>query len=70
MKSQSHIISDDISGKECEDYIEEFCPHRMSLLRFEEDSPIIFDADENSIRSDRDKFVIRKSLKCTKARSF
>lgn len=38
--------NDEIYGKECSDYIEEFSPHRLSLLRFWEDSDKIFNADE------------------------
>ncbi len=38
--------SDEIRGKETEDYIGEFSPHRLSVIRFEEDSEAIFDADE------------------------
>ena len=37
---------DEICGKENIDYIEEFSPHRLSFLSFEEDSEEIFDADE------------------------
>ncbi len=37
---------DEISGKEGEDYIEEFSPHRLSIIHFEEDSEFIFDANE------------------------
>ncbi|MBP1570075.1 MAG: hypothetical protein J6J07_06680 [Oscillospiraceae bacterium] len=39
-------FSDEIFGKETEDYIGEFSPHRLSLIRFEENSEQIFDADE------------------------
>ena len=39
-------FSDEIYGKETEDYIGEFSPHRLSFLRFEEESEQIFDADE------------------------
>lgn len=39
-------FSDEIRGKETEDYIGEFSPHRLSVLRFEEDSDTIFEADE------------------------
>lgn len=39
-------FSDEIRGKETEDYIGEFSPHRLSVLRFEEDSDTIFYADE------------------------
>lgn len=37
---------DEICGREKEDYIEEFSPHRLSFIRFEEESDEIFDADE------------------------
>lgn len=40
---------DEICGKEKEDYIEEFSAHRISVVRFEEDSEQIFDADEEKI---------------------
>ena len=40
---------DEICGKEKEDYIAEFSPHRLSLVRFEEDSEQIFDANEEKI---------------------
>ena len=39
-------FSDEIFGKETKDYIGEFSPHRLSLIRFEENSEQIFDADE------------------------
>lgn len=42
------LFCDEICGKETADYIEEFSPHRLSFIRFEEDSDIIFDADEES----------------------
>lgn len=42
---QNHF-TDEIQGKETEDYIGEFSPHRLSVIRFEEDSETIFDADE------------------------
>ncbi|MBQ7873589.1 MAG: hypothetical protein IJ306_00295 [Oscillospiraceae bacterium] len=37
---------DEICGKEGLDYIGEFSPHRLSVIRYEEDSEEIFDADE------------------------
>ena len=46
------IKSDEICGKENMDYIKEFSPHRISFLRFEEDSDFIFDADEEETVSD------------------
>ena len=45
-KQQQQCFSDEICGKETEDYIGEFSPHRLSLIRFEENSEQIFDADE------------------------
>ncbi len=45
MKKNS-FYSDDICGKENSDYIGEFSPHRLFLIRYEEDSEKIFDADE------------------------
>ena len=42
-----NIKNDEICGKESMDYICEFSPHRLSFIRFEEDSDYIFDADEN-----------------------
>ena len=44
-KNQNRF-SDEIRGKETEDYICEFSPHRLSVICFEEDSEAIFDADE------------------------
>lgn len=44
--SKQFRFSDEIFGKETEDYIGEFSPHRLSLLRFEEESEQIFDANE------------------------
>lgn len=50
MKSTKFFrYSDEIFGKETEDYIGEFSPHRLSTIRFEEDSDVIFDADEDKI---------------------
>lgn len=46
MKKQQQCFSDEICGKETEDYIKEFSPKRLSLILFEEDSEKIFDADE------------------------
>ncbi len=47
MKKQKRFYcSDEICGKETMDYINEFNPHRLSLIHFEEDSEEIFDADE------------------------
>lgn len=45
-KQQQQCFSDEICGKETEDYIKEFSPKRLSLVLFEEDSEKIFDADE------------------------
>jgi hypothetical protein len=45
-KQKSFYCSDEICGKETADYINEFSPHRLSFIRFEEDSEEIFDADE------------------------
>ncbi len=42
-----YIKTDEICGKESIDYIGEFSPHRLSFIRFEEDSDHIFDADED-----------------------
>lgn len=42
-------FSDEICGKETEDYIGEFSPHRLGFIRFEEDSDEIFDADEEKM---------------------
>lgn len=54
MKKQKKLFcSDEICGKETADYINEFSPHRLFLIRFEEDSGKIFDADE-------EKTVIKK----------
>ncbi|MBQ2899829.1 MAG: hypothetical protein IJE28_08795 [Oscillospiraceae bacterium] len=44
--NRQNRFSDEIRGKETEDYIGEFSPHRLSVIRFEEDSEAIFDADE------------------------
>ncbi len=50
MKTKKNFCrSDEICGKETEDYIKEFSPHRLSLIHFEEDSTDIFDADEEKI---------------------
>ena len=38
---------DDICGKESADYIYEFSPHRLSFLRFEEDSECFFEIEED-----------------------
>lgn len=47
MKNRNNcLFCDEVCGKETSDYIEEFSPHRLSFLRFEEDSEEIFDADE------------------------
>ena len=46
------VRTDEICGKENMDYIKEFSPHRISFLRFEEDSDYIFDADEEKTVSD------------------
>ena len=45
-KNNKYPSCDEICGKEMEDYIGEFSPHRLSFIRFEEDSEEIFDADE------------------------
>ena len=45
-KQKSFYCSDEICGKETADYINEFSPHRLSFIRFEEDSEEIFDAEE------------------------
>lgn len=47
MKRKTAYFSDEISGKETTDYIGEYSPHRLSLIRFEEDSDMIFETDEN-----------------------
>lgn len=49
---------DEICGKEGLDYIGEFSPHRLSVIRFEEDSDYIFDADEEKTILRRDESVI------------
>lgn len=51
---RTNCYCDEICGKEGLDYIGEFSPHRLSVIRFEEDSESIFDADEEKtiIRSD------------------
>ena len=47
MKNAGKIyFSDEICGKEQEDYIGEFSPKRLFLVRYEEDSEEIFDVDE------------------------
>ena len=47
MKKQfKKCFSDEIFGKETENYIEEFSPKRLTFIQFEEDSEKIFDADE------------------------
>ncbi len=47
MKNNSKkYLSDEICGKEAKDYEGEFSPHRLFILRFEEDSEKIFDCDE------------------------
>ena len=48
-KSRRIYYSDEISGKETMDYIEEFSTHRLSFTRFEENSDKIFDADEEKV---------------------
>lgn len=48
-QAKTFCFSDEICGKETEDYIKEFSPHRLSSVKFEEDSPDIFDCDENKI---------------------
>lgn len=49
---------DEICGKEGLDYIGEFSPHRLSVIRFEEDSDYIFNADETETIIRRDEPVI------------
>ncbi len=50
MKNKKTLrCSDEICGKETEDYIGEFSPHRLTIIRFEEDSELIFDADEEKV---------------------
>lgn len=49
---------DEICGKECLDYIGEFSPHRLSVIRTEEDSEFIFDCDEEKPLLRRDESVI------------
>ncbi len=44
--NQKCKFCDEICGKETRDYIEEFSPHRLCFIQFEEDSEQIFDADE------------------------
>ena len=51
-KQQQQCFSDEIRGKETEDYIKEFSPKRLSLILFEEDSEKIFDADEEKTFSE------------------
>ena len=46
------VRTDEICGKENMDYIKEFSPHRLSLIRNEENSEYIFDADEEETVSD------------------
>ena len=47
MKKQNYFrFSDEICGKETEDYIGEFSPTRLTIPRFFEDSEMIFDLDE------------------------
>ena len=47
MKKQNYYrFSDEICGKETEDYIEEFSPNRLTIPRFFEDSETIFNIDE------------------------
>lgn len=44
---KADCFRDEICGRECCDYVREFCPHRLVLLRDGEDSGEIFDADES-----------------------
>ncbi|MBQ6876822.1 MAG: hypothetical protein IJO22_00270 [Oscillospiraceae bacterium] len=44
--SNKTYFRDDICGKETKDYIGEFSPHRLFVIRFEEDSEKIADLDE------------------------
>ena len=47
MKNQNYFrFSDEIYGKEAEDYIGEFSPKRLTLPIIFEDSETIFDLDE------------------------
>lgn len=47
MRGKKVYFSDEICGKETVDYIGEYSPHRLFLIRYEEDSEKIFDANEN-----------------------
>ncbi|MBR5310081.1 MAG: hypothetical protein IKU42_03035 [Oscillospiraceae bacterium] len=47
-KNNKYPSCDEICGKEMEDYVGEFSPHRLSLIRYEEDSEEIFDTDEEN----------------------
>lgn len=50
MKTRKEFCSSDvIIGKETEDYINEFSPHRLSMIRFQEDSSTIFEANEEKV---------------------
>ncbi len=44
--SSKHCFSDEISGKESEDYIGEFAPYRLTVIQFDEDSEFILGSDE------------------------
>ncbi len=57
MKIRYHY--DDIFGKEGLDYIGEFSPHRLSIIKFEEDYDGIFNANEEEIFSEGDEEMIR-----------
>lgn len=46
--SNKHHFSDEISGKESEDYTGEFAPYRLTVTEFEESCDFIFDNDENN----------------------
>ena len=50
MKNQNYFrFSDEIYGKETEDYIGEFSPKRLTMPRIFEDSDMIFDLDEEKL---------------------
>ena len=51
-KQQQKCFSDEICGKETEDYIKEFSPKRLSLILFEEDLPYDINADVISVGKD------------------
>ena len=55
---KANCYCDEICGKEYLDYIGEFSPHRLSVIRSNEDSESIFDADEEKAILRRDEPVI------------